>query len=183
MACQGSVYLVAGFPLHMHMFGSQCCCPSDFCKEQLPPGHNSLCVQMFTLLFMIPRMVYSQLPLWLSFHQILEYRHISSCSAKGIDPITFLTLLKGCILVISLIEPLLSCYFMAWRNVNQTFALKFVHQNGVSLNNARTRNHAITYARLLGIDDLLINENPAAAVVSYGIISFVSHSTLTLLFI
>ena len=182
MACQGSVFLVAGFPLHMHMFSSQCCCPSDFCEEQVPPGHSSLCVQMFTLIFMIPRMVHSQLPVWSSFHQVLEYRHISSCSAKGIDPITFLTLLKGCILLISLIESSLSCYFIAWRDVNQTFALKLSTRTAC-LNNGRTRNHAITYARSLGNDDVLINENPAAAVVSYGIISFVSHSTLTLLFI
>jgi hypothetical protein len=39
MACQGSVFVVAGFPLQMHVFGIHCC-KSDFCEKQVPRGHG-----------------------------------------------------------------------------------------------------------------------------------------------
>jgi hypothetical protein len=71
---------------------------------------------------MIPRMVHTQLPVYdRPYHQVLEYiliEYIASCSAKGINPTTFLTLLKEYNKVISLIESLLSCYFIAWHDVN-----------------------------------------------------------------
>jgi hypothetical protein len=83
----------------------------------VPPGHGFLCVQMFTLIIMIPRMFHSATHVILLTVR-LAYRHISSCSAEGIDPITFLTLLKGCDEVISFIESIYSCCVIARRDVN-----------------------------------------------------------------